>query len=200
MSESHLCLISCVHVTQDKLDWLREQIEMRVVGLSWNDVRTPWSSSSDNEIGTVAQLAAHLKEEILTREARQLDAGELPSKQGLVEEECPAPLLERKTFKTLGTPTVQADKLCCAKVEISSHEKLVAAKIRREELEERGEISWLGDRQPFPTGQGPIPDAKLLGKKVEVRWRYYEKDTGEPTYIWCEGQVVQVCRYLGAFI
>ncbi|KAL1510813.1 hypothetical protein AB1Y20_007097 [Prymnesium parvum] len=178
---------------QAKLDWLREQIEMRVIGLSWNDVKTPWSSSSDEAVGTVAQLSEHLKEEILVREVAQRKAGELPSKEGTPEESCPAPLLQRKTFKTLGTPTVQADRLCQAvKAEPSSEEKLEAAKQRRTELEERGELDWVSDRQPYATGQGPVPDENLIGKKLEVRWRYYNKHTGEPIYIWCEGNVVQV--------
>lgn len=178
---------------QAKLDWLREQIEMRVIGLSWNDVKTPWSSASDEEIGTVVQLTEHLKDEILVREAAQRRSGELPSKVGTPEENCPAPLLQRKTFKTLGTPTVQADRLCYAmKAEPSSEEKLHAAKTRRTELEERGELDWVSDRQPYPTGQGPVPNSDLLGKTLEVRWRYYHKDTAEPIYIWCEGEVVQV--------
>lgn len=84
--------------SQEKLDWLREQIEMRVVGLSWNEVKTPWSSSSNEDIGTVAQLSAHLRDEILVREAALREAGELPDKNGMAEEDCPAPLLQRKTF------------------------------------------------------------------------------------------------------
>lgn len=31
-----------------------------------------------------------------------------------------------------------------------------------------------------------------MGKKLEVRWRYTNKDTGEPVYLWAEGEVVQV--------
>lgn len=163
---------------------------MRVVGLSWNDVKTPWSSSSNENIGTVAQLSAHLKDEILVREAALRDAQELPDKNGTPEDNCPAPLLQRKTFKTLGTPTVQADELCMMKIEPTSAEKLEGALARRKELEERGEIDWVSDRQPYPTGQGPTPDKRLLGKKLEVRWRYF--DEGRPIYIWCEGDVVQV--------
>lgn len=138
-----------------------------------------------------SQLTAHLKDEILPREHSLRSARELPSKQVTPEEGCPAPLLQRKTFKTLGTPTVQADRLCVTKIEPSKEEKLEAAMVRRQELEEQGEIAWLSDRQPYPTGQGPVPNKELLGKKLEVRWRYYAQN-GESTYIWCEGQVVQV--------
>ena len=47
---------------QLKLDWLREQINMRVIGFSWTEFKTPWCSSSDEEVGTVDQLRAHLIE------------------------------------------------------------------------------------------------------------------------------------------
>ncbi|KAL1495117.1 hypothetical protein AB1Y20_016984 [Prymnesium parvum] len=30
----------------------------------------------------------------------------------------------------------------------------------------------------------------LLGKKLEVRWRYTSTTTGLPVYMWCEGEVV----------
>lgn len=170
---------------------------MRVVGLSWNEWRTPWSSSSDEHIGTLDQLVSHLKE-VLEREKLLGQRKELPRKEHALSskealaEECPAPLLQRKTFKALGTPTVQADALSDSRIEISAAEVLVRAQQRRAEIEAAGEIDWLCDRQPFNTGQGPVPDRSLVGKTLEVRWKYRHKDTGEPVYMWCEGQVIQV--------
>lgn len=76
---------------------------------------------------------------------------------------------------------------------LSPEQILAAAQKRRSDLEAQGEIDWVCDRQPYPTGQGPIPDVALVGKKLEVRWRYRHKITGEPVYMWCEGEVVQVC-------
>lgn len=171
---------------------------MRVIGLSWSDWATPWSSSSDEQVGTVAQLLSHLKQ-VLNEESKLCTLGELPSRERALKDadalaaECPAPQLKRKTFKSLGTPTVEADALSADRVELSSAEVLAAAQQRRAELEAAGEIDWVHDRQPFPTGQGPIPDKKLVGKRLEVRWRYKHVETGEPVYIWCEGAVVQVC-------
>lgn len=143
---------------QDKLDWLREQIEMRCVGLSWTDWKTPWSSSSDESVGTVAHLCDHLKEVIAHEEA--LDArGMLPSKEHALESvdalkaECPAPQMRRKTFKALGTPTVQADALSNERIQLSADELASKAQRRRIELENAGEIDWVADRQPYPTGQ-----------------------------------------------
>lgn len=104
---------------QDKLNWCREQIEMRVVGLSWTDWSTPWGSSKDDKdenVGTLPQLVAHLKE-VLTEEKSLRARGELPSQEralqsaDLLAQECPAAQFKRKTFKALGTPTAQADEL-----------------------------------------------------------------------------------------
>lgn len=170
---------------------------MRVIGLSWSEWKTPWSSSIDENVGTLDQLVAHLKE-VLEREKVLARQKELPrkeyalsSKEALAEE-CPAPLLQRKSFKALGTPTVQSDALSDCSIEISADEALAMAQQRRSELEAAGEIDWLCDRQPFNTGQGPPPDKTLVGKTLEVRWRYRHKETGEPVYMWCEGQVIQV--------
>lgn len=176
---------------------MREQIEMRTIGLSWSGWKTSWSSSSDETIGTVDQLWSHLKS-VLEEEKALMQRGLLPSKSRALASaeslsaECPAPQLKRKTFKALGTPTVQVQALSSDKTDLSPEQILAAAEKRRRELEAQGEIDWVCDRQPYPTGQGPIPDRDLVGKTLEVRWRYRHKTSGVPVYIWCEGEVVQV--------
>ena len=57
-----------IQTSQLRLDYLREQIEMRVVGLGFDEFKTNWSSSKDDQIGSVDDLAKHLKE-ILMEEA-----------------------------------------------------------------------------------------------------------------------------------
>lgn len=42
--------------TQESLDWLREQVEMRVIGLCWVEFRTNWSSSKDEDVGSIQLL------------------------------------------------------------------------------------------------------------------------------------------------
>lgn len=42
--------------SQMQLDWLREQIEMRVIGLSWIEFKTKWSSGKDEDVGTIDDL------------------------------------------------------------------------------------------------------------------------------------------------
>ena len=57
---------------QAKLDWLREQCEMRVIGLSFN-YKLQWGSSKDEDIGTVEDLTGHLKE--ILEEEQEAAAG-----------------------------------------------------------------------------------------------------------------------------
>ena len=66
---------------QAKLDWLREQIEMRVVGLGFDEYKPAWSSSKDEFIGTVDDLSEQLREILLEEEQRRGD-GELPQAGG----------------------------------------------------------------------------------------------------------------------
>ena len=86
---------------QAKLDWLREQIEMRTRGLQWVELKAQWSSKNDEDASTVPELTNHLKEIIKVEKARR-EAGELPT-------HAPAPIMKRKTYhyKQLGSPTAQ---------------------------------------------------------------------------------------------
>ena len=114
---------------QHQLDWLRDQIDMRSVGLSWVDFAGQWSSSTNEAVGTVSQLQDHLGR-ILQEERDQ----ELPSRSAPAKEACPAPLMKRKSFKQLGTPTVQADELSNERIDLTQEEYLRGAEKRREEV------------------------------------------------------------------
>ena len=59
------------HAYQLKLDYLREQIEMRTRGLRWVQFAAKWSSLLDGDVGTVEQLTGHVKEIILEERDRR---------------------------------------------------------------------------------------------------------------------------------
>ena len=65
-----------------QLEYLRKQIEMRVIGLGWSHFATRWSSNKDAKTGTVAHLRALLKE-ILTEEITARRMNELPKEAAL---------------------------------------------------------------------------------------------------------------------
>ena len=62
---------------QEKLNFLREQIEMRTRGLRWTEFQTKYSSSLDENVGTVEQLTGHVKE-LIEEERERRDAGTQP--------------------------------------------------------------------------------------------------------------------------
>ena len=174
---------------QAKLDWLREQCEMRVIGLSFN-YKLQWGSSKDEDIGTVEDLTGHLKE-ILEEEQERRGACELPDR-------CPIPTVRRKTFKELGTPTLQAKEIASRVQEYGAEELLERAERERVRLEEAGEIDRVADENPE---EAPPCDDSLVGAELEICWRYwlpYTDASGRQrrkgAKMWCLGTVVQVCR------
>ena len=180
--------------TQAQLDYLREQIEMRVVGLGFVEFKTPWSSSKDETIGTVASLKRLLEEILMDENARRID-GELPTAAVV-------PVMKRKSFKELGTPTAQAAELAHEIKALSQAELLALAQEKRAALEAAGEIDELGDVQPE---KSPKIDDAFVGSWLEICWRYWRKPTEEEVAagekrkkigvkIWCEGEVTHVAN------
>ena len=87
--------------------------------------------------------------------------------------------MRRKTFKDLGEVTAQAERLAGQRLSLSAAEQLERAEKKREELEAAGVLDGVEDRQPE---YAPRLDEKLIGRKLEIRWRYWRK-AKEPTLI-----------------
>lgn len=145
---------------QQRLDWLREQIEMRVIGLGWVEFKSQWSSSKDESVGTIPDLTEQLKD-ILEEEAERQ-----------IPEAAAAPIMQRKTFKQLGTPTAQAELLSNQRLSLSREQMLEAAEKERRRLEACGELDTVGDRQPSTP---PPLTQELVGRKLEIHWRYWRR-------------------------
>lgn len=79
-----------------------------------------------------------------------MERGLLPSKVEALESKeqlvaaCPAPQLKRKTLKA---------SLCSDETKLSPERIAAVGQRRREELDMRGEIDSVADRQPYPTAQ-----------------------------------------------
>ena len=179
---------------QLKLNYLREQIEMRVIGLGFVDFTPKWSSSKDAEIGTVSDLTTLLRDILMEEEERRV-CDELP-------QVAVVPIMKRKTFKELGTPTAQAEALSPIIKELSPEELLAQAQEQRAALEAAGEIDRVGDLQP---DKPPPLDDSIIGTQLEICWRYWRSPTEEEIAkgekrkkigvpIWCEGKVVLVAN------
>ena len=72
----------------------------------------------------------------------------------------------------------QAKELAAQRVEMTSDELRAAAERERIRLEAPGEIDIVGDRLGVGADAAPSFDT-LLGKTVEVRWRYWAKEDGK---------------------
>eukprot|EP00966_Prymnesium_polylepis_P060519 1404061-Prymnesium_polylepis.1 len=137
---------------------------MRVMGFGWVEFKTQWSSGRDEGVGSVADLTGHLKE--ILQEQADRD----------VPEAAVAPIMQRKTFKQLGTPTVQAEQLAHQRLSLSEEELLAAAERERARQEACGELDTVGDQQPK---KAPPLDESLVGRRFEIHWRYWRPTTQE---------------------
>ena len=163
-----------------QLEYLRKQIEMRVLGLGWLQYATRWSSNKDSKVGTVAHLRELLKE-ILTEEVSQRRLKELPTEAAL-------PQQIRRNLGQLGE--VDEDAVDTEKKALFSTEELK----RKAEVEMQRRVeSGISDTVENLNGVTPPPfDQKLVGKQVEVCWKYNDKSTGEPLLIWATGRIARV--------
>jgi hypothetical protein len=186
--------VHAIASNQLKLDYLREQIDMRVIGLGFVEFKTAWSSSNDETVGTVDDLTAQLHD-ILVEERERRDCSELPAVAVV-------PVMKRKTFRALGDPTVQAGQLADCIKAVPGEELLLLAEQRRMELEEAGEVDRLGDNM---FENAPPLDDEVVGTQLEVCWRYWRAPTAEEiakgerrkkigVKIWCEGEITHVAN------
>ena len=160
--------------------YLREQIEMRVLGLGWMQFETAWSSGKDKHIGSIAHLRKHL-DEILVHEMGQRRLKRIPT-------EAAAPEMKARTMKELGTATCDSKELA-AKALFSVEEVRLAAIAEQARRDEAGEDDVLEREQP----EDPPPlDDSLVGKRLEICWKYYSTETDEPLLIWSPCEVVKV--------
>ena len=168
-----------------QLEWLRRQIEMRVLGLGWTEFATRWSSSSDSRIGTVAHLTA-LLEEILEKEvaAGRFTPG---TEKGLPTEAAP-PQGEWRDSKQLGT--IDADALSVRTSTRFSAEQLEAK--AQVAMQRRINMGISDAVEALQQGEAPAFDQALVGKWLEILWLYHNKETQERHYIWSPVKVVRV--------
>ena len=168
-----------------QLELLRKQIEMRVLGCGWCKYATRWSSNKDAKIGTVAHLTALLEEIFLDEIARaRFPAG---SERGLPTEAAP-PQHRAREISQLGTLDPDAAAIR-GKALFSTAELRVKAEAARQRRVEAGIADPVENMQPV---ESPLFGQPLVGKWLEVLWKYTDKETGEEVLIWMPGKVVRV--------
>ena len=156
-----------------KITALKENIRIRVLGLGWEDLATPWSINGKDL--TSDELAKHLKSIIKEQRKRSI-----PSKP-------PIPLPERKDLPILGTKTLDL-------AVIESTHLLKGENFERDAhaIRNKREADGVGDRyaglQPMSR---PNIDQSLLGKRLDVCEKYTLEEGGIELR-WSQGTVVKI--------
>lgn len=164
-----------------KLEYLRKQIEMRVIGLGWSELATRWSSGKDAYIGSSGHLRTHLVDTILVRETTERRLKQLPTEAALPQQVV-------RAHGQLGTLDEDAAEI--EKKALFSTEEL-GTKAQAEV--ERRLSAGISDTLENLNGNDPPPfDQALVGKRLEVLWPYTNQDTKEKVLVWAEGRVARV--------
>jgi hypothetical protein len=156
---------------------------MRTLGLGWAQYSTRWSSKADEKIGTVAHLKG-LLEEIMVEEKALERLNQLPT-------EAAPPHHEARDLGQLGTADADATAIA-QRALFSAGELRAKAEAERQRRVEAGIADGVERQQPH---DAPAFDSKLLGKRLEVLWRYWEALEGgerKAHLIWATGRVVRV--------
>ena len=178
--------VACWHNTADaktkyellnsraaKMDAMKEQSRIHVVGFRWKDLHHPWSKNGKEF--SPDELFEHLIEKIIPEQL----------KQGIPNQ----PTMElpfRKDTPKLGTKTADVENLE-GRYEAERTSAIEAAEKLREQLETDGAIDRYEKLQP----SRPEVDEQLIGLEIEQLWIYEEED-GEKVPQWCQGVVVAI--------
>ena len=138
-----------------QLQYLRFQIDMRVIGLGWNQFKTAWSSKSDPTVGTVKHLRDLLVEQILPHERAEIRLKQVPS-------EAAPPQFTAKDVGQLGA--ANADALAIQSKALFSVDELKAKAEAAVARREAAGISDSVERMQQP--DAPLFNQELVGKQV----------------------------------
>ena len=107
--------------------------------------------------------------------------------RGLPTEAAP-PQHEQRRLGQLGT--ADADALEISKRAFFSAEELEA---KAQAAMKRREADGIADRvERMQQDNAPAFDQELVGKRLEVLWKYFDEDTNEPHMIWSTGTVKRI--------
>lgn len=147
--------------------YLREQIELRALGLGWIDLCVPWKQANETTEAAIARLSLHIRDILLPAEKRRREEGLMPS-------EAPLPEFKAKSIKQLGKPTTDSTEL--ASLAFCSEPQLQAA-IERER-ERRIAAGFSDAVQTLQPKEAPELNEDLQGKKLEICWNYISTEDG----------------------
>jgi hypothetical protein len=156
-----------------KIEALKENIRMRVIGCGWTQFATTWSHQGKKK--SVDELKNHPK--WIIKEEKKLTVPSDP----FIE------LPTRAELPVLGTATQQLiDSNNTAQIDEEQFRK--DAQEMRQQREDRGEGSIFSVLQPLVC---PEPD-ELLDKRIDVLYSFQLTSDGDRALRWCQGKVIEV--------
>ena len=162
-----------------KLEEIKEQIRIRVLGLGWQDLHHPWSKNGVQY--SAEQLASHLKDKIIPEESRRS-----------IPVESPVTLPERKPLPVLGTLSADVVKINESSQEMSKDLRDKAVE-QRNKLEQQGNGDRTGERQPIIP---PVMDSSMVNRRIEYCHQYAVEDGSESEsgtmLVWCPATIEAV--------
>lgn len=157
-----------------KLEEVKEQIRMRVLGFGWDNMHHAWSQG--NKVYTYNELADHLKNKIIPYES---EAG--------IPAEPPVKALERKALPILGTLSKDVATMNSMTGEREKEIRDNAQKSRDEQ-----ELQGFGDRYLEMQPRLPPPlDESLLNRRIEICWNHGEEGE-QQQLMWHSGRVFEI--------
>ena len=168
-----------------QLEYLRRQIEMRVLGLGWTEYATRWSSSKDSRIGTVAHLQELLEEIVM--EERSRERFTRGTERGLPAEAAP-PQGEWRDSLQLGTLDADAQA-------VRSQTRFNAQQLRQkaeQERQRRVEAGIADDVEARQPEHAPAAGREAARSTLEVLHEGRRREGGANHDLWSTGRVVRV--------
>ena len=157
-----------------KIEALKENIRMRVIGCGWSQFAITWSHQGKKR--SVVELTAHLK--MIIKQEKKLTVPSDPAIE----------LPTRAELPVLGTATQQLiDSNNTAQIDEAQFRK--DAEEMRQQREARGEGSIFSVLQPLVC---PEPD-ELVDKRIDVLYPF-ELASGDIALRWCQGKVIEVVK------
>jgi len=163
---------------KDKIQALKDNIQIRCRGFGWDEWKTHWSHASKSL--SVSELTKVLKD--LMKEEKK--------KKRPIPEKPKVPIPQRKEMAILGTESKQRGKLDSNTIEAEDEFELKSRNDwKKRELE--GFTSVHSKRQKR---DAPAVDETLLGKRIEFLSEFDMDEEGtEKEPRWCSGVVERIC-------
>jgi hypothetical protein len=159
--------------------WVKEQILIRYVGLGWEEAYHPWSKNG--YIYTPVELLGHLTKVVIPLQRYKI-----------VPKHAPMNLPTRPELPKLGTKALNIIDMDKKLTEQNTKLRIDAYK-EREQMEDEGFGDQLSEMQQFGWKIFDSSELNSAPWGIDMLCEYTD-DECEPTYIWCQGKVVELVK------